>query len=516
MKTISLLLVGSILFSLPIVGRAQPIAEAPLYNVTVVGGTTQAINYQYRGGSTRIGFRGTVLLPDARGEAKVKSRQDAVTIDVQLRNLEPASKFGPEYMTYVLWAISPAGKTANLGELIVNDGESRLTATTPLQTFGLIVTAEPYFAVTQVSNVVVLENIVTEETRGKIEQVKAQYELLPRGQYTLEKNPVDLHMEMNKDISPYVYQARNASRIAWRAKADVYASDEFKRAQGLLQQIEQEKDKQNKTVVAMARQVIQQCEDARLIALKRQEAENLTNERQAAAQKLLRTKEGAEAVRVAALTETQKAQQEAQAAETARAAALAETKKAQQEAQFAETARAASLVETQKAQQNALESDQARQKSEVEKTELRRKLKVQLSKILETQDTARGLIVNMSDVLFDSGKTELKGPAREKLAKITGILLAYSGLRVEVEGHTDSVGSDELNRTLSQNRAASVMSYLVEQGLSRDSIVARGFGKTKPIASNDTQEGRQKNRRVELVVSGNEITAQATPPPVKS
>jgi len=492
MKTISLLLMGSLLVALPMDGRAQPTVGAPLYNVTVVAGTTQAINYRYRGGSTEIGFRGTVLLPDARGEAKVKSRQDTVTIDVKFQKMEPASKFGAEYMTYVLWAISPVGKATNLGELVVEDGESELTVTTPLQTFGLIVTAEPYFAVTQVSNVVVLENVVTEDTKGKVEEVKAQYELLPRGQYTLDTSPADLQpMQMDKHISPYVYQARNAVRIAQRAKVDTYAPNEFQRAESLLQQVEQEKNKQKKTVVAMARQVIQQCEDARLIALKRQEAENLTNERKAAAQELSQTKQGAEAVRTAA---------------------FAETKKAQQEAQFAEMARAASLLETQKAQQSATESDQARQKAEEEKTELRKNLKEQLNKILQTQDTVRGLIVNMSGVLFDFGKADLKAPAREKLAKITGILLAYPGLRVEVEGHTDSVGSDESNQTLSQNRANSVRDYLVEQGLSRNSMTASGFGKTRPIASNDTEEGRQKNRRVELVVSGNEITNQATPP----
>jgi len=510
MKIISFLLAVIILFSLPISGRTQPAVGAPLYNVTVLAGTIQAINYQYRGESTRISFRGTVILPNAGGEAKVKSRQDAVTVDVRLWNLEPASKFGPEYMTYVLWAISPVGKTTNLGELIVKDGESRITAATPLQTFGLIVTAEPYFAVTQISSVVVLENVVTKETRGKVEQVKAQYELLPRGRYTLQRNPTDSPpTKIDKDISPYVYQARNAVRIARLAKADVYALNEFKTAQGLLRKVEQENDKQKTTVVAMARQTIQQCEDARLIALKRQDVENLTNERQTAARKLLQTKEGAEAVRAAALAETQKAQQNAQFAETARDAALAETQKARQNAQFAETARTVSLAETQKAQQDALESDQALQKSEAEKTELRRKLKVQLSKIMRTQDTARGLIVSMSDVLFDSGKAELKGQAREKLAKIAGILLAYPGLRVDVEGYTDNVGTDELNQTLSTNRATSARNYLVEQGLSNDSITAHGFGKTEPVASNDTHEGRQKNRRVELVVSGNEIATQA-------
>ena len=154
-------------------------AVTPIYRITVVARTTKAINYHHRSGSTRIGFRGTALMPEARGEAKVQSEQGVIKIDAEMEKLGPATQFGPEYLTYVMWAITPEGRATNVGEVLLNNsGKTKLDATTELQSFGLIVTAEPYFAVTQPSDVVVMENFVRKDTTGTIEEVDAKYELL--------------------------------------------------------------------------------------------------------------------------------------------------------------------------------------------------------------------------------------------------------------------------------------------------------------------------------------------------
>src|ERR1700693_1817878 len=184
-------------------GRAQqPVGQGhvqldrsgsvPIFRVTVVSRTTKAINYRHRSGSTNIDFRGTPLLPEAKGEASVNSKQGRIEINARMEHLSPATQYGPEYLTYVLWAITPEGRPKNLGEVLLNGNNSKLDVTTDLQTFGLIVTAEPYFAVTQPSDVVVMENFITKDTTGTIEEVDAKYELLQRGQYTLNVNPADI------------------------------------------------------------------------------------------------------------------------------------------------------------------------------------------------------------------------------------------------------------------------------------------------------------------------------------
>jgi outer membrane protein OmpA-like peptidoglycan-associated protein len=276
----------------------------------------------------------------------------------------------------------------------------------------------------------------------------------------------------------------------------------------------------------IAREAVQTAEDARLIAIKRIEEERLAKERQDAADRELAAKQqaDAEALRRQQAEQAQLQAQQAAAqaareradAEAAKAAALAATERLQQqsaqERASLEAARAAAEAQQRAAQSEAerarMAADQAnrlREQSEQEKVALREQLRQQLNLILETRSTARGLIVNMSDVLFDTAKYTLRPGAREKLAKISGILISHSTLKLEVEGHTDSVGSDEYNQRLAEQRAASVRDYLVQQGISMNNITAKGFGETRPVVSNDTAAGRQQNRRVELVVSGAEI-----------
>jgi outer membrane protein OmpA-like peptidoglycan-associated protein len=476
----------------------QQTGSVPILRVNVVERTAKAINYRHRSGSTSIDFRGTGLAPESYGEAKVESKKGYIEIEVEFDDLPPASKFGPEYLTYVLWAISPEGRATNLGEILLDDTrDGKLNVTTELQAFGLLVTAEPYFAVTQPSDVVVMENVVRKDTVGKIEEIDAKYELLQRGVYTLNADATNTQTRASDNIVPLELQeARNAVQIARSAGADRYASDTFKRAESLLRQAEDYKAQKqnNKSIAMVARESVQTAEDARLITVKRMEEERIAKERADAAEREARAKAQAEQ------EATQRAQAEADrlAAERARL----EAERARQEA---EAAKAATAVETERAKLQAQEADRLRQQAEQDKAALRARLTEQLNRVLETRDSARGLIVNMSDVLFDTGRYTLRSAAREKLAKIAGIVLANPRLKLQIEGHTDNVGSDEFNQGLSEKRAQAVRDYLTQQGISTESTVAQGFGETQPIASNETADGRQQNRRVELVVSGESI-----------
>lgn len=529
--------------------RPDPDVPMTTFRVEVVAKTAKVINYRHRSGATKIDFKGTALLPAAKGEAKVESKQGYIEIEVEFRNLQPAAMHGREYLTYVLWAVTTEGRSSNLGEILLNGTSAKLNVTTELQAFALIVTAEPYFAVTRPSDVIVLENSVRPDTLGKVDLIDAKFELLQRGQYSTLAGPA---MQIEPKVPLELYEARNALQIARASGAEKYAADSFKKASELLQQAERYQDRNagRRPVSMISREAVQMAEDARVITVKRQEEERLAQERQAAAEReaaakaqaeeearraelsAARARESAERARlerVRALQEAERraiAEAERAAAERAKReaeAAAAEARKLKAEAEVAlaaaekakaeaEAARAAAMAETERARQAAAEADRLRQRAEDDKTTLRKQLYDQFNSILDTRDSARGLIVNMADVLFDSGKFSLRGEAREKLAKVSGIVLAHPGLRLEVEGHTDSVGSDEYNQKLSENRAGAVRDYLVAQGLAQESVSAVGFGESQPVVDNDTAANRQKNRRVELIVSGEIIGTKLTAP----
>ena len=500
----------------------------PIFHVTVVSRTTKAVNYHHRTGSTHIDFRGTELMPAARGEAKVASQMGSTKIETALEHMSPASQYGLEYMTYVLWGITPEGRAVNLGEVALSGDHARLLSTTELQTFGLIVTAEPYFAVTQPSDVVVAENFISNDTSGTIEQVDANYHLLERGQYVWNRTQYQA-IRINPKGPLQLAEAENAVQIARLAGADKYAAETFQKALVDLKNAEDflTRGGNRKESETNAREAAQMAEDARIITYKKIQVEQLANERAAAAQREAdaqaqaqqaaeRASQSAEQAR---LDQGRRAQADADriAAEKARREAEQATAQAVQEKAAAETARAAALAQQQAAQGEAeraklaaQQADQQRQAAESEKTQLRDRLRQQLSLILETRETARGLIVNISDVLFDFNKYTLKPGTREKMAKVSGILLAYPGLKIQVEGHTDSIGSDEYNQRLSEQRADSVRDYLVTQGVPNMNVTAMGFGKSRPVVANDTDAGRQQNRRVELVVSGEPIGVEGT------
>jgi outer membrane protein OmpA-like peptidoglycan-associated protein len=509
---------------------ATPTASAsgpvPIFRVEVVERTTPAINYLHRGGSTKVDFRGTPLMAGSKGEATVESERGVIHVSAKFERMAPPSSFGPEYLTYVLWAISPDGRPVNLGELTLSDygkgSDSSVEATSDIQTFGLIVTAEPYYGVTQPSDVVVLENFVRPDTQGVIETINARYELLPRGMYTSQGKAAGfVPVQVGKKDPFELYEADNAVQLARIAGADRYASDSFQQALAALDQAHQYQTQKRgqKPVITMAREAVVRAEDARVVAIRRQrnEAEtarlNAEKEKSEAARiradEESRRRAQAEADRVAADTAKQEAQAAADAANAAAVAANKERAAAEIAKLEADQARQAALAQQQQlaaqaegARLAAAEAERQRQTAEEQQAQLRQQLLAQFNQILQTRDTARGLIVNMSDVLFDTAQYTLKPGAREKLAKVSGIILAHPGLKIEVEGHTDSIGGDEYNMKLSENRADAVRSYLIEQGVSSDAVTARGFGKTMPVADNGTATGRQMNRRVELVVSG--------------
>jgi outer membrane protein OmpA-like peptidoglycan-associated protein len=516
-KTLVTLLVALSSLSALAQNEPQKTGSVPIYRIIVVARTTKAINYRHRSGGTKVNFQGTSLLPEARGNAEVASKQGAIHIDSEFQGLQSASKFGPEYLTYVLWAISPEGRPVNLGEVLLNnDGKSKLNVTSNLQAFGMIVTAEPYFAVTQPSDVVVMENEVRADTTGQFEEVDAKYELLQRGQYELNVNPAELQpITMDSRTPLELYEARNAVRIAKWTGGEHYASDSLKKAEVNLQTAEdyQARRGNKKSEITAAREAVQTAEDARIITVKKIEEERQASELQASSDAEAQSKAQAdEATRQKEQAQAQTAQnQVASDAAAARAQAEAARTQAASDAALA-TAQAETEAARAKARADTEQAQLAAQQAENDKATLRAKLSQQLNSVLQTRDSARGLIVNMSDVLFDTGKYTLKPGAREKLSKVAGILLAYPGLNIEVDGHTDNVGSDEFNQNLSNQRAESVRAYLVAQGVMTNSITAKGFGKTQPVGTNDTAAGRQINRRVELVVSGEAIGAQVGGP----
>jgi outer membrane protein OmpA-like peptidoglycan-associated protein len=456
-----------------------------LYKVKVVQRDLDAVNYLHRSGSTKISFKGTPLLPMAKGEAKVTSERGGIVIEARFQGLTPANGFGREYLTYVLWAITPDGRPNNLGEVLPAGTKNDITVTTALQSFGLVVTAEPYFSVTQPSDVVVMENqIIQDKTVGVLEKVNAHYMLLPRGTYAEIEGAKSVLDPITRDekLPLELYEANNAVRIAQQAGAEKYAGDIYKEAMLDLKNatdILTGKKPDKKMGITYARQCVQRAEDARIVTLRKQAEERQRN------------------AELGQQKAEQEAQQSALAAERAKAAqAQADAERARAEAAAAQAAAQAAEAQARAAAATKV-ADSAK--------EARERLRSQLNSVLATSETARGLIVNMSDVLFDTGRYTLKPATQVSLAKVSGILQAYPGLKLQVEGYTDSVGSAQFNQKLSENRAGAVRDFLVTQGVNADNIVATGYGMSKPVADNNTSKGRSLNRRVQLVVSGDAI-----------
>ncbi|HXJ88981.1 MAG TPA: OmpA family protein [Candidatus Binatia bacterium] len=508
----------------------QQNSQMPVFRVNVYARSAKAVNYRNRGGSTTLDMKGTDIEPQITGRAKVDGKAGRLAVDVELNHMDrPNTKFGGQYLTYVLWAVTPEGRAVNLGEVLPNgDGKDKIAVTTDLQAFGLIVTAEPYFAVTHPSDVIVAQNVVLPNTKGFEEPIDAKFDVLEGKEYTID---VPLEQLPSTQAQPNVpldlLEARNAVAIAKAAGAEQYANSSIAKAEDMLQRAEDYyQRKQGRTPIGTAaRGATQMAEDARVLTLRKKEQDREEAARRAAAEAQAKAQADVEAAK----QDADAAQ--AQAYEDARRRADAEAARAQAEQQQAalqaqqqqtlaqaEAAREAADDAQRKMQeaQNQLataeaETQQAQQEKDEavrQKEAMRARLVTQLNQVLQTRDTARGLIISMPDVLFDFNKYTLKPEAREKLAKISGIVLAYPDLKLEVEGHTDSIGSDDYNQKLSEERAHTVRGYLVSQGLKPDNISSVGLGKANPVADNATAQGRQLNRRVEMVVSGDVIGNQ--------
>ena len=479
--------------------------QVPIYQVTVVERTVKAINYKYRSEPTMIDFRGTVLLPKAKGEALVQSKQGHTEIDASLENLGSPQRFGLEYMTYVLWALTPDGRPHNIGEVVPGSRDkARLRVTTDMQAFALIVTAEPYSAVRQPSDVVIAENVVRPDTIGKIQEVEARYELLPRGLYSYHvpnqlesavSNAPKVSMREYEALSE-LYQAQNALGIARNAGAEQYAPNTFAKAQQLLNQAQQLEAGKKDTagVVESAREAAQAAEDARMIAVKHQQDEKIARSHADAAQAQHAVAQAEFAARMAK-ADAEAAQARADAAQAQVDAERGARQRAEQEAAAAQdrASRAEAAISAQAApavrRQQPTQDDSAR-------IALRMKLLEQLNGALPSRDTARGLTATISNSGFAG--TLLRPEISAQVARIAAVLVAHPELRIEVGGHT----ADPDTAGLSQRRAEAVRDVLFSRGVHSNFISVRGLGNSYPLGSNRTASGREENQRVEIVISG--------------
>jgi outer membrane protein OmpA-like peptidoglycan-associated protein len=508
--TVSVILNTALMAAVPAICQQVPqpppqqSGPAPIYHVTVTERTVKAINYQYRSGPTMIDFRGTVLMPKAKGEAVVESKQGRSEVDVRFDNLLEPARFGREYLTYVLWALTPDGRPHNIGEVVANGSDkAHLRVTTDYQAFAMIVTAEPYSAVRLPSDVVVLENQVRPDTVGKVEQVEARYELMPRGQYAFqvpEKSASDpnapkVSMRKYEELSE-LYQAENALAIAHNAKAEQYAPNTFAKAQALIteaRQLESSKGNNSTRIIQAAREAAQTAEDARQIADRRQQEDKLAKaQAEISAAKQAQMQAEAEVQRLRAQADAAKAQADAERAAKERAEAeAAAARRQQQEPQ-------SRLIPPPPPVRQPVNPPQ-RTSEQTTAQAVRMRMLEQMNGPLATRDTPRGLIAVVPYNNFSGAS--LSSAAAGQIARLAAIVAATPGLRLEVEGHTDSPDND----SLSSKRAYAVRDVLISRGLPANSITARGLGNSRPITSSGAANAREENQRVEIIVMGDPI-----------
>lgn len=484
-------------------------ANVPIYSVTVVGRTVSAVNYQYKNGPTEIGFRGTVLLPEGKGGAVVESKAGRTEIDAHFEHLAASQKFGAEYLTYVLWAITPEGNVRNLGEVLANGSDkARTRVTTDLQAFGLIVTAEPYAAVRAPSDVVVMENEIRPDTTGATQPIQARYEFMPRGTYTYNigagfpaTGPKVSMAEYEATIE--LYQALNAVQIAEAQQAGKYAPEVMTKAR---QQYEAARQLQlqkagRSAIVTAARQAAQTAEDARALATTRKHNMEL-----ASARSDVDREQGLRLKAEAAAAEAQ--------AKTVAATNALETERNTNRELEARAAAVSTLPPpppppppAPPADPVIIERPSVTAASGTDaQLALRSRLLTQLSGPLEVLDTGRGLVVTVPDSDFSG--TKLSAAAAGELARVATTVAPQQGVVVEVDGNSDQAGVT--GETFSLDRAGAVKDALVLAGLQSQRITTRGLGNTRPFGSNATPEGKMENRRVEVLIHGTPIGESAT------
>jgi outer membrane protein OmpA-like peptidoglycan-associated protein len=484
--------------ALPVIGQDR----VPVFRVTVIERTVDSVNYQYHAGPTKIDFRGTVLLPAAKGDATVESQQGRTAIDAKFEGLDAPQRFGPEYLSYVLWAITPDGRPHNLGEIVPNgSNKAHLPVTTDLQAFGLIVTAEPYSSVRQPGDVVVLQNEIRPDTVGDVHPVMAKVELMPRGHYTWNvpasesagvANAPRVSMSRYQAILQ-TYEAQNALGIASVAGAQNYAPDVFSKAQQELAQAQQlQSSKGNDDLIVQhARAATEIAEDARIIAERHQQDDALMAARQDtmdAQQARLRAEAKAEREKERA----DSAQAQVQAEREAREQAEADARLAREQSEQATVVTVQQAPAPQPAQISQINQDAAEK-------DVRLQLLQHLNMAIVTRDTPRGLDATLNDADFDHGQLR-PGPANA-VSRMATMLAAHPGLRIAVEGNSDTPeGSD-----MARQRAQAVASALTAAGVPAQRISSQSVGNSRLLVSNATEEGRMENRRVEIVITGDAI-----------
>jgi outer membrane protein OmpA-like peptidoglycan-associated protein len=491
--------------------------------------TTLAVRYM-ENKKTSVNLTGTSLAPRVLGKVAVEYKKSSARIKLEIENLSNPQAFGPFYTTFVVWAVTPEGQTENLMELPTGYA-AEIQTQSLAQTFGVIISAEPHSAVKLPSQKVVAETTLPKNSTSVAQTTQAEYRVDKGRFYETEEDSI---LKPDYTTPRLVLGARRSLDISRRAGAKEFARDEFREAEMKLAELERVWPynlKAETKFSGLARDVTRLAQVARDLAVERETQARIEDERQERIRRLEEARAQAEAAkaeaerikleaeRMRAEAELSKARAEVAKADAEKAERAAAEERARREeatrqaeaAQLAAKAREeAAILETERARAETERAKQAAESAKRERDAALQKLYVSLSEILDTKRETRGFIVNLGDVLFDTGRATLKSTAREKLSKLAGILLAYPGqLTLEVEGHTDSVGSDELNNRLSTNRAQSVSDYLTTAGVKPERVKGvRGFGKTKPIASNNTAAGRQMNRRVEVVIDDSEAQAR--------
>jgi outer membrane protein OmpA-like peptidoglycan-associated protein len=503
--------VMSAILGLGSIGWAQP-QKGPVVEVREI----MALTYP-EGPTLSVKFQGTSRLPLASGEAKIERKLGMTEIEIELDEMKPASGFGGDYNTYVLWIVSPEGQVDNVGEFILQGNRSKLNVSTPLETFGMFVSAEPHFLVGLPSRFVVLEN-----SRPTVEVPLKVSELRYRGHdgvYRFESESLASTAEAKGEQRTHIESARTAIALAERAGAARFAREELEQAQAALEtaELRYQRGASGNDEMLLAHEVIRLAAEAERLALERAFDSALSHERKVNADRISELSTAIAAAKSEAERQRLEAEQKAldaelsanarraaerEAAEAAKRAAAAEKKADQAERQrmVAEEAKLAAQRETVEANRDRSLAEREAAEARLEGQRARDALREAVAGIAAVRDSARGLIVSLPNILFESGQADLKAEGREALAKMSGVLLVTNGFRLSIEGHTDNVGSPEQNLVLSRKRAESVRDYLLTQGLAAPAIEVVGFGESRPVASNDTSAGRLENRRVEIVV----------------
>jgi len=427
-----------------------------------VAAQLQAFSYR-EGPQSRLLFRGTAIALAADGSGEVEFQDGRSRVEVSVRKLASPWTLGP-YTTYVLWAITIDGRATNLGSIELVGDRGALKASTPLSQFALIVSAEPHFAVTAPSRAVVLRNLA-QSVKGELTTISG---LAERMDYAgLEPLVVDPASREPLDL----IQARYALRIAESAHANEFAAEQFGKARDLLAAAEtaqaSKKYSERKTTPRLSREAAQVAEDARR-----------------------------DAVEAKAVADA-KARREAAELAAAQAARESAEEKARRDAAIA-------LEESRRQAEQAARIAAAKSAAE-EAAKARADFTARLNRALPTRETDRGIVAEISGVQFATGAAALNADAREALARFSGIVGTYPELRFKIEGHTDSIGSFESNQQLSLQRAIAVRDYLIAQGVAASTIDVGGLGPDRPVADNATAEGRARNRRVEIVLTGGPV-----------